>query len=230
MSARISYTDHSRQQRQTNRAGTARLAFCSQSHAPVTDPVIPARYVCSHAHLAHHLRHLCHPPPQRSAPNRRPPTQHRRHAIPATRSRSATKTDRPAAASHTRAMHSHPEHDPAPVQEGRLDLHRLRRPLESHPPSEPGRDPCRESCREPGRVGPAHHGNHVHTLLTAPPHLHGKQIRKWLKRWLSQSLTQAFGPPPKCWWAQAGSTKPIKNKQYLINATNYINKQRTSTK
>lgn len=103
-------------------------------------------------------------------------------------------------------------------------------PFESHPPSEPGRDPCRESCREPGRVGPAHHGNHVHTLLTAPPHLHGKQIRKWLKRWLSQSLTQAFGPPPKCWWAQAGSTKPIKNKQYLINATNYINKQRTSTK
>jgi|GEM_PF-571456 len=87
---------------------------------------------------------------------------------------------------------------------------------------------------EPGRDGPAHipastpgNADHVHVLLSAPRHIHGKEIRKWLKRWLSQSLTKAFGPPAKRWWAEGGSTKPIKDTQYLNNATNYINRQRT---
>lgn len=84
---------------------------------------------------------------------------------------------------------------------------------------------------EPGRVGPAHtpgNADHVHTLLDAPAHIHGKQVRHWLKRWLTQSLTQTFGPPPKQWWADAGSTKPVLDTTYLLNATNYIHKQRTT--
>lgn len=70
--------------------------------------------------------------------------------------------------------------------------------------------------------------NHVHTLLDAPQNIHGKQVRHWLKRWLTQSLTAAFGPPPKRWWAEGGSTKPVTDPQYLRNAADYINRQRTS--
>lgn len=83
--------------------------------------------------------------------------------------------------------------------------------------------------REPRRADAdsPKHGNHVHTLLSAPRHVHGKQIRHWLKRWLSESLTKTFGPPPKRWWADAGSTKPVKDPQYRRNATDYINRQRT---
>ena len=81
--------------------------------------------------------------------------------------------------------------------------------------------------REPGRAGPAYYGNHVHVLLDAPKSKQPKDIRKWLKRWLSQSLTKTFGQPPKRWWAEGGSTKPVKDPQYLNNATNYINRQRT---
>lgn len=98
---------------------------------------------------------------------------------------------------------------------------------------------------EPGRVGPSHNGpavclslqrdaalwgaNHVHALLAAPQHIHGKQIRQWLKRWLSESLTATFGPPPKRWWAESGSTKPVQGKRYLNNVISYIQRQRTSS-
>lgn len=88
--------------------------------------------------------------------------------------------------------------------------------------------PCEPS--EPGRVGPAHtpgNADHIHVLLDAPKSKQPKDIRKWLKRWLSQSLTKTYGPPAKRWWAEGGSTKPVKDPQYLNNATNYINRQRT---
>lgn len=50
--------------------------------------------------------------------------------------------------------------------------------------------------------------DHIHILLSAPHQTHGKLIRKWLKRWLSGSLTQTFGPPPMRWWSAGGSPKP----------------------
>lgn len=71
--------------------------------------------------------------------------------------------------------------------------------------------------------------DHVHVLLDAPKNRQPKDIRKWLKRWVSESLTQTFVPPPRRWRADAGSTKPVKDKPYLINATSYIHRQRTRT-
>ena len=68
--------------------------------------------------------------------------------------------------------------------------------------------------------------DHIHILLSAPHQTHGKLIRKWLKRWLSGSLTQTFGPPPMRWWSAGGSTKPVCNEDYFNNATSYINNQR----
>ena len=71
--------------------------------------------------------------------------------------------------------------------------------------------------------------DHVHVLLDADPSRHGKGIRKWLKRWLSEALTAEFGPPPDGeWWAEGGSTKPVKEDQYLNNAWPYIIRQRTT--
>lgn len=84
---------------------------------------------------------------------------------------------------------------------------------------------CAAPC-EPGRVGPGN-ADHIHVLLDAPKNKQPKDIRKWLKRWLSQSLTKTFGPPAKRWWAEGGSTKPVKDPEYRTNATNYINRQRT---
>lgn len=68
--------------------------------------------------------------------------------------------------------------------------------------------------------------DHVHILLSAPRAKQPKDIRRWIKRWLGNTLTQTFGPPPKRWWAVGGSTKPVSDNEYLKNATKYINRQR----
>ena len=70
--------------------------------------------------------------------------------------------------------------------------------------------------------------HHVHVLLDAERRVHGKDIRKWLKRWLSESLNARFEPPPAGWWAECGSTKPVKNEPYLRNTYHYIKRQRTT--
>jgi hypothetical protein len=72
---------------------------------------------------------------------------------------------------------------------------------------------------------------HVHVLLHAAPSAPPKVIRELLKRWLTQELDSAFGAPPHSaprWWAEGGSTKPVKNLPYLNNAYHYINRQRTT--
>ncbi len=71
--------------------------------------------------------------------------------------------------------------------------------------------------------------DHVHTLLDIDPHIHGKDVRKWLKRWLTEALNARFGKPPGGdWWAECGSTRPVKNLDYLNNVFPYICKQRTT--
>ena len=71
--------------------------------------------------------------------------------------------------------------------------------------------------------------NHFHLLVGAFPSLHGKQIRKWLKRWLSEAMNQEFGKPGGGeWWVEAGSTKPVHEPDYYRNAFDYIRLQRTS--
>ena len=71
--------------------------------------------------------------------------------------------------------------------------------------------------------------DHVHVLLDADPAAHGKQIRQWLKRWLTQRLDSQWARPQSgTWWAEGGSTKPVKDGAYLNNVFEYIKRQRTT--
>ncbi|MCC6579708.1 MAG: hypothetical protein IT440_04650 [Phycisphaeraceae bacterium] len=71
--------------------------------------------------------------------------------------------------------------------------------------------------------------DHVHSLLGADPSVHGKRIREWLKRWLTEELDQRWGRPEGgSWWAVGGSTRAIKDACYLRNAYLYIGRQRTT--
>lgn len=91
-----------------------------------------------------------------------------------------------------------------------------------------------EICRRGGwhyricAAPPPPENNHFHLLCDAHPSRHGKDIRKWLKRWLSESLDQQWGRPAGgSWWVEDGSTKPVDNDAYLNNSFNYIERQRT---
>ena len=69
--------------------------------------------------------------------------------------------------------------------------------------------------------------DHVHVLLGADPERHGKQIRRWLKRWLGEALSERWeraGP----WWTEGGSTKATGDDEYFANVVKYITRQRAS--
>lgn len=71
--------------------------------------------------------------------------------------------------------------------------------------------------------------NHFHILCDAARHIHGKQIRQWMKRWLTEAMDARWGRPPGgSWWVEDGSTKPVKDESYLNNAFAYICAQRTT--
>ncbi len=75
------------------------------------------------------------------------------------------------------------------------------------------------------------HGDHFHVLLDAPSHIHGKQVRELLKRWLTQALDARFGKPAGgkgSWWAEGGSTKAVADDAYRVNAHKYIERQRAT--
>ncbi|MEM1355656.1 MAG: transposase [Planctomycetota bacterium] len=69
--------------------------------------------------------------------------------------------------------------------------------------------------------------DHVHVLIAAPAHRHGKGVRRWLKVWLGRSLSARFGRPEQSWWAEGGSTKPVYDSRYYHNVYRYIEKQRS---
>ena len=71
-------------------------------------------------------------------------------------------------------------------------------------------------------------GDHVHVLLDAEQKHHGKDVRKWLKRWLSEALTNEFGEVAQRWWAKGGSTKAVKDDMYLNRAYRYVARQRAT--
>lgn len=72
-------------------------------------------------------------------------------------------------------------------------------------------------------------GNHVHTLLDAQSSAPPKDIRKWFKRWLGDALTDQFGKPAgDTWWAEGGSTKPVKDQAYFDNVYRYILRQKAT--
>jgi hypothetical protein len=75
--------------------------------------------------------------------------------------------------------------------------------------------------------------DHFHILLDAPKAVHGKEIRKWLKRWLTEAMNAEFGAAPDGggfgeWWVVGGSTKPAKDPEYFVNTFDYDRRQRTT--
>ncbi|MEZ6211926.1 MAG: hypothetical protein R3B46_11850 [Phycisphaerales bacterium] len=69
--------------------------------------------------------------------------------------------------------------------------------------------------------------NHVHTLIGVPKAIHGKDARKWLKRWLSEALSSRW-QSQRAWWAEGGSTRVVPKDDYFRACIAYINKQRTT--
>jgi REP element-mobilizing transposase RayT len=68
--------------------------------------------------------------------------------------------------------------------------------------------------------------DHIHNMVSA--RIDGKDIRKWLKRWLSEALS-AIWPLRyrEVWWSECGSVKWIWTEDYYERVRNYIQKQRT---
>jgi REP element-mobilizing transposase RayT len=74
--------------------------------------------------------------------------------------------------------------------------------------------------------------DHVHVVLAADPERHGKDVRRWLKRWLGEALDlecpARAGEARPGWWAEGGSTKAIHDRAYLGNAIRYVRGQRAT--
>jgi REP element-mobilizing transposase RayT len=75
-----------------------------------------------------------------------------------------------------------------------------------------------------------------HTCAAAPDHIHviltsdhePKTIRRILKRWLGQSLSEQWRlQDGASWWAECGSIKWLVNQAYFDNAVGYVSRQRT---
>lgn len=61
--------------------------------------------------------------------------------------------------------------------------------------------------------------DHVHTLLSAQAP--GKAVRKWLKRWLGESLSERWPTAPgQTWWAEGGSVKWVWDQEYFKRSSN----------
>jgi len=69
--------------------------------------------------------------------------------------------------------------------------------------------------------------DHVHTMLSTAAE--GAAVRKWLKRWLGEALSDAWPLlPGQSWWAEGGSVKWIWTEGYLDNVYDYIRLQRAT--
>jgi REP element-mobilizing transposase RayT len=77
------------------------------------------------------------------------------------------------------------------------------------------------------RICSADH-DHVHVLVDIEPAVHGEKVRRLIKRWLTQAMdTKWPRPQGGRWWAEQGSNKVVGDAEYLTNAHEYIEKQRT---
>ncbi|MEM1165119.1 MAG: transposase [Planctomycetota bacterium] len=68
--------------------------------------------------------------------------------------------------------------------------------------------------------------DHVHCVLRVRNEVHGRDVRKWFKRWLSDALNERCGK--RTWFAKGGSAKAIREPVYFRNAVRYVNDQRAS--
>jgi REP element-mobilizing transposase RayT len=67
--------------------------------------------------------------------------------------------------------------------------------------------------------------DHVHNIISA--RVEGSDIRKWLKRWISQEMSKKWPLlPEQVWWAECGSVKWIWEMDYYDRATDYVIAQR----
>jgi REP element-mobilizing transposase RayT len=70
--------------------------------------------------------------------------------------------------------------------------------------------------------------DHVHLLCDIVPEVHGEKVRRLVKRWLGQALSENWPlPDGSSWWAEEGSNLAIHDEPYLNNAFSYIARQRT---
>lgn len=67
--------------------------------------------------------------------------------------------------------------------------------------------------------------NHIHIMLSTSSD--EKMVRKWLKRWLGELLSNKHPlPSQQSWWAEGGSIKWIWDDFYLDAVYQYVIKQR----
>jgi REP element-mobilizing transposase RayT len=64
--------------------------------------------------------------------------------------------------------------------------------------------------------------DHVHVVITAARD--GEQLRDALKAVASRALNKQF--EKKTWWAEKGSAKYLWDKDYFVNAKDYVYRQR----
>ncbi len=70
--------------------------------------------------------------------------------------------------------------------------------------------------------------DHIHLLCDIVPEVHGEKVRRLVKRWLGQALSEQWPlPTAATWWAEEGSNIAIHDEPYLNNAFAYIARQRT---
>jgi REP element-mobilizing transposase RayT len=70
--------------------------------------------------------------------------------------------------------------------------------------------------------------DHIHLLCDIIPEVHGEKVRRLVKRWLGQALSEQRPlPDGSSWWAEEGSNIAIHDELYLNNAFGYIARQRT---
>jgi hypothetical protein len=69
--------------------------------------------------------------------------------------------------------------------------------------------------------------DHVHVILASE---HDPRIiRRLLKRWLGEALSEKYPlPDGATWWAECGSIRWIADESYLANAKRYVIRQRAT--
>ena len=71
--------------------------------------------------------------------------------------------------------------------------------------------------------------DHVHVLLDVDPKVHGEKVRRLLKRWIGQELSQRWPRPDGAsWWAEEGSNLAVHDHEYLNRAYPYVKGQRAT--
>jgi REP element-mobilizing transposase RayT len=70
--------------------------------------------------------------------------------------------------------------------------------------------------------------DHVHNILTSDHN--PEAIRRLLKRWLGQALNEHWPVLPKdrTWWAECGSIRWVKDRDYFDNAADHVTRQRAT--